>query len=446
MNNIATLKRTRLQPAVSEAIWAAMPTIFAALIFTVLLITFSPFSAATVIVEAGAAGSSKVNQIGYSLLGAIAIAALLTFAKPDRLWKLPTFGWGLVVFFYFLAVLHSPDRGVALRAMLFSFVAVFTMISVIMLTKDERALQNTLATACLTILGLSYFGVFAMPGVARHTAEIFEPANEGLWRGIYQHKNIAGPVMAAFVFAGVYLLRSGRSGLGWMITILAIIFLLQSGSKTSAGTVFLVLSIILLPSVIGLRGLGVMLFVFVFVLFATFTIGTALFEPINDLVQAVAPGTNYTGRLTLWEFSLSLIQKQPVFGYGLESLWGKPFMLNLERPYDADWDFRGIVHGHSGYLDSMLDLGIPGACSIFLVVIIQPIIDYLRARRLRANILAADFFMMIIVFTALNAFMETFFFRRGDAVWMLMVFAVAGLRLTATTPLTRLDEKAAPLQ
>jgi O-antigen ligase len=191
----------------------------------------------------------------------------------------------------------------------------------------------------------------------------------------------------------------------------------------------------LLPSTIGARGLGVALFAIVFVLFATFTLGIVLFKPINELVQAISPGTNYTGRVTLWEFSLGLIQKQPLFGYGLESLWGKPVVMDMERPYDSEWDFRGIVHGHSGYLDAILDLGIPGAFTVFFVVIIQPTVDYVRTRRLKANILASDFFMMIIVFTALNAFMETFFFRRGDPVWMLMVLAVAGLRLTATTPL-----------
>jgi O-antigen ligase len=437
MNNIATLKRTRLAPRLGQAIWAAMPMLVAALILTTLMMTFAPFSAGSVIIDPNAASGNKINQIGYSLLGAIAIAALAVLAKPERLLKIPTLGWGLVVCFYLLAVVNSPDRGVALRAMMFSFVAVISMISVVLLAKDERALQNIVATACLAILGLCYFGVFAMPEAARHTAEIFEPANEGLWRGIYQHKNIAGPVMAAFVFSGVYLLRSGRRGLGWAVTLLAVFFLLQSGSKTSAGTVFLVLSIILLPSAIGLRGLAAFLFGLVLVLFGTFTLGAVLFEPVNDLVQAIAPGTNYTGRFTLWQFSLGLIEKQPIFGYGLESLWGKPVMLDMERPFDSEWDFRGIVHGHSGYLDAMLDLGIPGACLLYFVVIIQPVVDYLRTRRLRANILAADFFMMIIAFTALNAFMETFFFRRGDPVWMLMVLAVAGLRVTATTPLNR---------
>jgi O-antigen ligase len=437
MNNIATLKRTKLAPGVIEAVWAAMPTIVAALILTILLLTFSPFAAGTLIIDPNATGGNKINQIGYSLLGAAAIGALLTLADPARLRRLPTFGWGLVVCFYLLAVLHSPDKGVALRAMMFSFVAVIAAISTIGLAKDERALQNILAISFLTILAICYFGVFAFPDAARHTGEIYEPANEGLWRGIYQHKNTAGPVMAAFVFAGVYLMRSGRMRLGLALTLLATFFLIQSGSKTSAGTVFLVMSIVLLPALLGFRLLTIFLFVAVFTVFGTFTVGSVLFPAINDIVQSISPENSYTGRVTLWEFSIGMISHHPFSGYGLESLWGKPAVMDMERPFDSPWDIRGIVHGHNAYLDSMLELGIPGALSICFVVIIQPMVDYLRTRRLRANILAADFFLMIIIFTSLNAFMETFFFRRGDPVWMLMVLAVAGLRLTATTPLNR---------
>lgn len=435
MNNIATLKRTSLAPGFAEAAWAALPTLIAALILIVLLLTFSPFAAGTLIIDPNATGGNKVNQIGYSLLGAIAVGAMLTLADPQRLRRLPGFGWGLVIFFYLLAVLNSPDKAVALRAMMFSFVAVIAAITVIGLAKNERALQNIVATSFLTILAICYFGVFAFPDAARHVGEIYEPANEGLWRGIYQHKNTAGPVMAAFVFAGIYLMRSGRMHLGLILTGLAMFFLIQSGSKTSAGTVFLVMSIVLLPALFGFRLLTIVLFGLVFVIFGTFTVGSVLFPAINDIVQSISPENSYTGRVTLWEFSIGMIKSHPLTGYGLESLWGKPAIMDMERPFDSPWDIRGIVHGHNAYLDSMLELGIPGACSIFLIVIIQPVIDYMRTRRLRANILAADFFLMIIIFTALNAFMETFFFRRGDPVWMLMVLAVAGLRLTATTPL-----------
>jgi O-antigen ligase len=49
----------------------------------------------------------------------------------------------------------------------------------------------------------------------------------------------------------------------------------------------------------------------------------------------------------------------------------------------------------------------------------------------RENVLMADLFMMIYTFTALNACLESFFFRRADPVWLMFVFAVFGLRLTS---------------
>ena len=43
--------------------------------------------------------------------------------------------------------------------------------------------------------------------------------------------------------------------------------------------------------------------------------------------------------------------------------------------------------------------------------------------------------MMMLFFTALNAFLESFFFRRVDPVWMFFVMAALGLRLTARFPI-----------
>jgi O-antigen ligase len=441
MNNIATPIKTSaprpfFRPGLIDSVIAAAPTLLAATIFTTLLIGFAPFAAGEVVITGEApAGGNIVNQIGYSALGGLALGGMAMFCRPDKVLRLPSLLWLLVVAAYLFAVANSPEPPLALRVMAFSFIAVIAMISVVLLARDDRALQNAVATGALAVLGLSYFGVFAFPDAARHTAEVFEPLNEGLWRGIYQHKNTAGPMMAFFVFAGIWLIRAKRTAVGLLITALACFFLLQSGSKTSAGTVFLVLAIVLLPSLIGLRGLALILFGMVFVLFAVGTVGTVLFESVRDLNDTLAPDNTFTGRIALWEFSVQMISKQPFTGYGLESLWAKPAVMDMERPFDSDWDFRGIVHGHNSYLDTMLDLGVIGFCAVAIVVLIQPSVDYLRARRLTANILAADFFLMILIFSALNAFMETFFFRRGDPVWMMMVFAIAGLRWAAIEPM-----------
>ena len=55
----------------------------------------------------------------------------------------------------------------------------------------------------------------------------------------------------------------------------------------------------------------------------------------------------------------------------------------------------------------------------------------MRIPQLKENIFLGDFFMMVVLFTALNAFLESFFFRRADPVWLFFVLGVLGLRLVA---------------
>jgi O-antigen ligase len=43
--------------------------------------------------------------------------------------------------------------------------------------------------------------------------------------------------------------------------------------------------------------------------------------------------------------------------------------------------------------------------------------------------------MTVLLFTALNAFLESFFFARNNPVWMLFLLACLGLRITARFPI-----------
>ena len=43
--------------------------------------------------------------------------------------------------------------------------------------------------------------------------------------------------------------------------------------------------------------------------------------------------------------------------------------------------------------------------------------------------------MMVVLFTALNAFLESFFFHRGDPVWLFFVLGVLGLRQVSLRPI-----------
>ena len=76
-------------------------------------------------------------------------------------------------------------------------------------------------------------------------------------------------------------------------------------------------------------------------------------------------------------------------------------------------------------------MGIPALIAAAAAMIIAPLLDYARVQKTRENVLMADLFLMIFTFSALNAFLESFFFRRADPVWLMFLLAVFGLRLAA---------------
>ena len=214
------------------------------------------------------------------------------------------------------------------------------------------------------------------------------------------------------------------------------IFMANTGSKTTAGLVPLTIMIVVLPGLIGMRpadrracsrwrssepALA--------------TLGIVFIDPLKQLAHTYFPDLTYTGRVTLWEFAGEMLAKQPWFGYGYDSFWGSKMLLNTDQPFDRPWDIRTIVHGHDGYLDIALVMGIPALCVAVFTFLIEPLRDYMRIPHLKENIFLGDFFMMIVLFTALNAFLESFFFRRADPVWLFFVLGLLGLRLVARFPI-----------
>ena len=95
---------------------------------------------------------------------------------------------------------------------------------------------------------------------------------------------------------------------------------------------------------------------------------------------------------------------------------------------------RGIVHGHNGYLDIAVIMGIPAAIAALLAFVVAPLVDFMRVGTRRENVLLADLFLMFLLFTSLNSFLESFFFRRVDPVWVFFLIGAFGLRLVARFP------------
>lgn len=404
-------------------------TAIAAALFTVLMISFRPFQPAGP--QVTGSGGDIVNQLGFGALGAIAVASLLMLVDRRVLVSLFSPWWILLLGFVAVATLNTPVPSDTMRTVAFSVIGIVTVAAILTLPRDADAFSRVLVCAGFVILGLSYFGVIAMRDVAVHQAFDVESQHAGLWRGVFTHKNIAGPVMAGLAFAGLYLWRRGWRWSGATMAILAMIFVFHTGSKTTTATVPLAGMLIALPGIFGLRFLVPVLVITAVGALAVATLGIVFIGPVKELAATLAPDLTYTGRTPVWDFAGDMIAQRPFFGYGFDNFWLTEFVFTSDQPFDRPWDIRGIVHGHNGYIDIALGMGLPALAVAITTFLLVPLRDYMRTPLYRENVFLADFFMMVVTFCVFNAFLESFFFRRTDPVWMFFVMGVLGMRLVA---------------
>ncbi|TIT14276.1 MAG: O-antigen ligase family protein [Mesorhizobium sp.] len=433
MSSTDSLRRIERAPLGAAFTKEGVATAIAALLFTVIMVSFRPFQPAGA--ELTGDGGDIVNQLGFGSLGAISIFSLPAFADPRVVRSLVSPSWALMLGFFSLSVVLATDPPVAMRAASFTMIGIITMATILVLPRDADSFARVIIFTAVVVIGLSYIGLVVLPHEALHTADSQEPEHAGLWRGVFTHKNIAGPVMACFSFAGLYLFRRGQRWWGAGIFCAAMIFMLHTGSKTTAGLVPFSIMIVVLPSLIGMRLGTPILFAVAIVATVVGTLGIVFIPQVKHLAAIYFPDLTYTGRTTLWEFAGEMLAKKPWTGYGYESFWGTPLLLNQDQPFDRPWDIRTIVHGHDGYLDIAVLMGIPALCVAVYTFLIAPLRDYMRIPPRKENIFLGDFFMMVVLFTALNGFLESFFFHRGDPVWLFFVLGVLGLRQVSLRPI-----------
>ncbi len=403
----------------------------AAAIATIVLVSFRPFSSGGPAVPGQSSGGDMVNQLGFGLMG-MACIWLLAKAVPVASRRAAlNVGWIIALPVLALSVYSADSPNSALRAMVFSLIVAMAAFTAIALPRTKDEMVTMLATAIGTALGFCYIAVFFVPEQGVHQASGFEAFHAGLWRGVYDHKNGASYVMGGFAMVGWFVWRNGRPKAGAAIAIGAVVFLVFSGSKTALGAFPAAFMTAVIAGWVTWRPVrGFIVLLPVLALLGA-TLGAVLYPPILEALRDVVPDLSYTGRTDLWIFGLEYLKPVPWFGYGYESFWNTGRVAGLEQPIELSWDVRGIVHGHSSWLDAAISFGVPGAIVLAIPLVLLPVRDYLVIPREGLPGRLAGLYIGIWILCALGASLESFFFRRSDPVWFLMLIAIAGLRVTA---------------
>ncbi len=145
--------------------------------------------------------------------------------------------------------------------------------------------------------------------------------------------------------------------------------------------------------------------------FALMTLGTVPIPALYDLLQWAVPGTTFTGRLDLWRFRIHALGPR-LDGHGFRGVLVDAGGAPCRTAVRSSWDPRGIVNAHNGYLD--LAIALAGRARIRDRRSRHSALGRFRTHRSQgpAATRVADFFLMVLAFTLLNAFLESFLFAR----------------------------------
>lgn len=187
---------------------------------------------------------------------------------------------------------------------------------------------------------------------------IMHGSHEGAWRGIFVHKNIFGRMMVLMLITFAFL-PTARKHLAVKVFFIIIAFILIVLSKSAGALIVVIALIILTPLYHALRkriNLAILLVLIAFTISASFAL--IWFESGSEMIlNAVGRDATLTGRIPLWNSILTMIQERIWLGYGFGAFWlgwnGASARIWAEIGWQAS-------HGHNGFLDLWLHLGLLG--------------------------------------------------------------------------------------
>ncbi len=309
------------------------------------------------------------------------------------------------------------DQEIALRRLALTVLVIWILVRAIGDLGAVRTLNVVRATLA-GLLVINYLVVLLTPyGVHLASMGDYEGL-EGDWRGIMAHKNAAGAACALTVI--LFSFDRSRLPALWSggVIVASLLFLLMTDSKTSiamlaiAGATGAVLQLynprhrsLVLPLVV-MAGIGLIVLAIMYV------------SVIQNVLDDPAA---FTGRAQIWPLLLEYSGEHLWKGAGYMSFW----QIGNESPIwtlTNNWVAAEVGHGHNGYLDVLVTLGLPGLILTVGVLFVWPAmkllysVDISRARR--------GLFAALMMFSFGHNMTESTLLDRASVVHVFLMIAV----------------------
>lgn len=269
---------------------------------------------------------------------------------------------------------------------------------------------------------MSFGAVVALPAIAIHGID-----HPGAWKGVFGYKNLLGALMVISSFTFILLPINRNNWLEqiykWSGLVFAIILILFSTSKTSL-IVSIVLSLVLLfYRNFRLKGKITVIFLDLVILIVGGVI-TIVFSAWTELLTAIGRDPTLTGRTPMWGVAMTRLMERPLLGFGRGAFWapGSPYALEAGRAVAP-----GFIppHGHNGFIDIALDVGLIGV----LLFAISYFIAYVRALKLAYATKAPEkmWYLAFLVFLFMNNMTESILLFKTNIYWTLYITSALSL-------------------
>jgi exopolysaccharide production protein ExoQ len=330
-----------------------------------------------------------------------------------------------------LSYLWAIDPGASLRRSIFTCILLFSTANIVRLIGTKRTIEVLYAflgvamVVSLVSVCLSWIPLFSF---AVHPGNEADPSVIGAWRGVFWHKNTAGPIAtgALIVFMHVGLDKGRR--LDWFLFLCSAIFLIGTKSKSAIGLAVLVLLVgygyrCLAASKGGGKAIG---WLTVYVIANLAILAYCNYDAIHAFLSDPA---NVSGRVAIWLSMWTYIRSHLWLGSGFGSFYGIGYDSPIFRVATEKF-VVGVIQSHNGYIEVMASTGLIGFIIAIFALVIWPAYRFFSLRPADARLYAMCFSLWF--YGLLANLTESQFFSLDKQIWLLVVIAISMVHNKAT--------------
>ncbi|MGA7675395.1 MAG: O-antigen ligase family protein [Rhizomicrobium sp.] len=374
--------------------------------------------------QVGTTGAGDLaRQLCYlAVLGAIVIGAARARGL-QAVSSVPVLLALLLVWCLFSA-LWSGEPGVTLRRAGLAVVLVISAMLIVETVGAERSLvlwRWVLAAVLIVNIASIHFIPQAvhLPGEA-------DTSLVGDWRGLYGHKNIAGSVGAMTAIIFLLTPRASpsvfRKLLDVAIAIVAVGFTVMTRSKSSLGLLVIALIAGIVYRIAWKKELDRTIVVIVGALLAIMAAVFVLSDP-SMVVRLFEDPQEFTGRTEIWAAEVAYIRDHALLGAGFGTFSDTGGISPLHNYIGNSW-VGEASHGHNGYLQLLVTVGVIGFLLAFAGLIVAPALMFWKRG---GDIETKALLFALFAFLLMHNLMETDFLEGDGVAWVAYLLMLAML-------------------